>query len=161
MVTRLLLVYFVVELLALVALVSTIGFGWTVLVLLATFVVGLALAGSQVRRQLARLRSEQGWHGSAADSAVVALGTIMVVVPGLVTSVAGVLLLLPVTRPVARPVLAAITVGGLGRRARLVTATATSAYRYASRPDRGDYIDAEVIDVTDAEPPAPPAPLTP
>ena len=41
----------------LVALASTIGFGWTVLALLGTFVVGLALAGSQVKRQIRRLQS--------------------------------------------------------------------------------------------------------
>ena len=45
---RLFLVYVVVELAVLVALASTIGFGWTVLLLLGTFLVGLALAGSQV-----------------------------------------------------------------------------------------------------------------
>lgn len=169
MVIRLLLVYLVVELLALAALVSLIGFGWTVLVLLASVVVGLVLAGAQARRQLARLRTEQDWRGSAADSAAVALGTIMVVIPGLVSTAAGLLLLMPATRSVVRPVLTAAAVAGLGRRARLVTATAASAYRYASRPRPGDYIDyidyidGEVLDVTDAggEPPEPPARLTP
>ena len=48
MAMRLFLVYVVVELAVLVALASTIGFGWTVLLLAGTFLVGLALAGSQV-----------------------------------------------------------------------------------------------------------------
>ena len=56
MAMRLFLVYAVVELAVLVALASTIGFGWTVLLLAGTFLVGLALAGSQVRRHLQRLQ---------------------------------------------------------------------------------------------------------
>lgn len=40
MVSRLLLVYAVVELAVLFALVSTIGWGWTLLMLLATFLLG-------------------------------------------------------------------------------------------------------------------------
>ena len=56
------------------ALASTIGFGWTVLLLLTTFVVGLALAGSQVKRHIRRLQSGltastvQGAGGASAAS---------------------------------------------------------------------------------------------
>jgi UPF0716 protein FxsA len=57
MAMRLFLVYTLVELAVIVALASTIGFGWTVLLLLTTFVVGLALAGSQVKRHIRRLQS--------------------------------------------------------------------------------------------------------
>ena len=45
---RLFLVYVLVELAVVVALASTIGFGWTLLLLIGTFALGLALAGSQV-----------------------------------------------------------------------------------------------------------------
>ena len=57
MAMRLFLIYALVELAVVVALASTIGFGWTVLLLLATFVVGVVLAGSQVKRQIRRLQS--------------------------------------------------------------------------------------------------------
>ncbi|MFC9766539.1 FxsA family protein [Rhodococcus jostii] len=40
-------VYAVVERAVVVALASTLAFGWTVLLLLATFVVGVVLAGSR------------------------------------------------------------------------------------------------------------------
>lgn len=43
MVSRLLLSYAVVELAVVFALAATIGFGWTLLVLLATFVLGFGL----------------------------------------------------------------------------------------------------------------------
>jgi UPF0716 protein FxsA len=152
MVSRLFLVYVVVEIAVMVALASTIGLGWTLLLLLAAFVAGLALAGSQLKRQLARLRSGLTTQQSqlATDGVMVALGSVLVVVPGLVSSAAGLLLLLPPTRAAARPLLTAMAVRGIGRRAPLITVTTVGADRYASAPrPRGDYIDGEVIDVTD------------
>ena len=152
MVSRLFLIYVVVELAVVVALASTIGLGWTLLVLLAAFVGGIALSGSQLKRQLTRLRSGLTTQQSqlATDGAMVALGSVLVVVPGLVTTAAGMLLLLPPTRAVARPLLTAMAVRGIGRRAPLITVATVGADRYASAPrPRPDYIDGEVIDVTD------------
>ena len=156
MVSRLFLVYVVVELAVVVALASTIGLGWTLLLLLAGVVVGLALAGSQLKLQLTRLRSglTTGQSRAATDGALVALGTTLVVVPGLVTTAAGLLLLLPPTRAVARPMLTAMAVRGIGRSAPLITVTTVGADRYAWSPEavdpeRRDYIDGEVLDVTD------------
>ena len=155
MVSRLFLVYVLVELAVLVALASTIGLGWTLLLLLAAFVAGLALAGSQLKRQLARLRNGLTTQQSqlATDGVMVALGSLLVVIPGLVTTAAGLLLLLPPTRAAARPVLTAMAVRGLtssGRGAPVITVTTVGADRYASAPrPRGDYIDGEVLDVTD------------
>jgi UPF0716 protein FxsA len=146
---RLFLVYVLVELAVVVALVSAIGFGWTFLLVVGTFAVGLALAGSQVKRQIQRLRTGlASSQGAVSDGALVALGTVLTVVPGLVTSALGLLLLLPPTRAAARPAVTALAARRLGRMPLIVT-TAGSAYR----PPRGDYIDGEVIDVTDVEPP--------
>jgi UPF0716 protein FxsA len=156
-VSRLFLVYVVVELAVVVALASTIGLGWTLLLLLAAFAGGLALAGSQLKLQLTRLRSglTAPQPRAVTDSALVALGTLLVVVPGLVTSAAGLLLLLPPTRAAARPVLTAMAARGIGRRAPLITVTTVGADRYASaRRPQADYIDGEVIDVTEVDPPA-------
>jgi UPF0716 protein FxsA len=160
MVSRLFLVYVVVELAVVVTLASTIGLGWTLLLLLGTFAAGMALAGSQLKRQLTRLRSGLATQQSrvASDGALVALGTVLVVVPGLVTTAAGLLLLLPPTRAAARPVLTAMAVRGIGRRAPLITVTTVGADRFASAPrPRPDYIDGEVIDVTDVTEVDPPA----
>lgn len=152
---RLFLIYAIVEMAVVVALTATIGFGWTVLVLAATFVLGLALAGSQLKRQIRRLQAGLSGgltesRGSVSDSLLVALGTILVVIPGLASSVAGALLLLPPTRSAARPMLA----GLVARRMPVIISapaafgrpTGTAAYRRGG----GDYIDGEVIDVTDA-----------
>jgi UPF0716 protein FxsA len=157
MVSRLFLLYVVAELAIVVVLASTIGLGWTLLLLLAAFAGGLALAGSQLKLQLNRLRSglNAGQSKLAADSMAVALGTLLVVTPGLLTSVAGLLLLLPPTRAAARPLLSAIAVRGLGRRIPLITVTRVGPYQ---RPPRPDYIDGEVIDIADVtQVPDPPA----
>jgi UPF0716 protein FxsA len=150
MAMRLFVLYAVVELAVIVALTSTIGFGWTVLLLLGTFVVGLALAGSQVRRHFRRLQSgltASTVHAAATDSVLVALGTVLVVVPGLASSVVGALLLLPPTRAAARPLVTAMA----ARRMPLITVGVPAA---AYTAGHGEYIDGEVIDVTDVQAPA-------
>jgi UPF0716 protein FxsA len=149
MAMRLFLVYVVVELAVIVALTSTIGFGWTILALLGTWLVGVSLAGSQLKKHLSRLRSgltAASVQGAAADSMLVALGTVLVVIPGLASSVVGSLLLLPPTRAVGRPLVTALA----ARRVPLVVAAgsgaAASGWGYDAS-GRGDYIDGEVIDV--------------
>jgi UPF0716 protein FxsA len=121
--------------------------------LLGTSLLGFALAGSQIKRHIQRLRSGlTSPQGAVTDSAMVALGTVLVVVPGVVTTVAGLLLLTPPTRAVARPVLTAM----VARRMPLITV----ASRTRGGPEgpgtrrpmgRGDYIDGEVIDVVDSD----------
>ena len=149
MAMRLFLIYLVVELAVVVALVSTIGFGWTVLALLGTSVLGFVLAGSQVKRHLQRLRSGLTTpQGAVTDSALVALGTVLVFLPGLVTTAAGLLLLTPPTRALARPVLTAVA----AKRMPLITVATSAAGRQGT--GRGDYIDGEVVDVVDVEPQA-------
>ena len=126
MVRRLLLVYAVVELAVIIALVSTVGWGWTLLALLATFILGWGLfapmAGSHLIRQLAGLRSGLNEPRSTMnDGAMVTLATILVLVPGLVTTALGMLLMVPPIRAVAGPGLTAMAVRGLQRRVPLVT----------------------------------------
>jgi UPF0716 protein FxsA len=162
MLWRLLLMYAGVELAAVIALVSTIGFGWTVVVLLATFVLGWALAvpmaGSQLIHRVGQLRSGPGEPQRAlSDGALLTLATGLVVVPGLVTTTLGVLLLVPGIRAVAGPGLAAVTMRGLQRRVPLITTVAWGTFAGGARRrrarDRRDFIDGEVIDVTEGEPP--------
>jgi UPF0716 protein FxsA len=157
MVSRLFLIYVIVELAVLVGLTSTIGLGWTLLLLLVAFAAGLAVAGSQLKVQLMRMRSGLNAHQTrvATDGALVGLGTLLVVVPGLVSSAAGLLLLLPPSRAVARPVLTAMAARGFGRRFPLTTFTTDGYDGYERRP-RPDYIDGEVLDVTDVTEPVDP-----
>ena len=93
MAMRLFLVYALVEVAVLAALASTIGVAWTLLALLATFAVGLAIAGTQITRHFSRLSEALSARSAdptlATDSLLVALGTVLVVVPGLASSVLG------------------------------------------------------------------------
>jgi UPF0716 protein FxsA len=154
MAMRVFLLYTVIELAVIVALASTIGVGWTVVALLVTWLVGVTLAGSQVKRHIRRLQSgltARSAQGAVTDSVLVALGTVFVVIPGLASSVLGALLLLPPTRAAARPLVTAMA----ARRAPLITAAAAGASGWGyTAAGRGDYIDGEVIDVHDVEPPA-------
>lgn len=162
MLRRLLLIYAVVELAVVITLVSTIGLGWTVLVLLATFVLGWAvaapMAGSQLIHQLVQLRSgPREPQRALSDGALLTLATGLVLVPGLITTALGALLLVPPVRAVAGPGLAAVTMRGLQRRVPLITPVVGGAFVGRTRrhrgDGRGDFIDGEVIDVTEAEPP--------
>jgi len=100
------LLYLVVEIVALVALASWIGVGWTVLVLLAGSVLGLWLARREglraVRAMTEAARDRRVAHVELTDGLLVAMGGLLLVVPGLVTDVAGLLLLLPPTRSLVR-----------------------------------------------------------
>ncbi len=130
MAMRLFLVYAVVELAVIVALASTIGFGWTVLLLLAA-PSWSALRWPAPRSSATSARLQSGLtartaQGAVTDSVLVALGTVLVVIPGLASSVLGALLLLPPTRAAARPLVTAMA----ARRAPLIAAAA------AARRDR-------------------------
>jgi UPF0716 protein FxsA len=153
MVMRLLLVYVVAEVAVIAALVSTVGIGWTLLTLLATYVVGLGLAGSQIKRHIVRLRSgvtPATAQGAVADSALVGIGSMLVLLPGAASSVVGALLLIPPTRAAARPLVTAIAARQAARRIQTFTVHGPDGARYPA----GDYIDGEVIDVTEVEPAA-------
>lgn len=168
MVSRLLLIYAIVELAVIFALVSTIGWGWTMLALLATFVLGWGLvapmAGSHLIRRIGRLRSGLAEQRAAAgDGALVSLAALLVLVPGLVTTALGLLLLIPPVRSAVGPGLTALAVRKLQRQ--MPGLSYASAYRAqphpASQPSfdgrgHGDYIDGEVIDVHDVEAPVRP-----
>lgn len=138
MLMRYFLLYVIVEMAVIVALAATIGVGWTLLALVGAFVVGLALAGSQLRRQLATLRRGTTNPGAqVTDSALVALGTVLVFIPGLVTTAVGLLMLVPLTRSAVRPLAAGLAARGVARHVTFLS-------------PRRDYIDGEVIDVHDA-----------
>lgn len=146
MVSRLLLMYAVVELAVIFALVSTIGWGWSLLVLLGTFLLGWGvvapMAGSRLVRQVGQLRRGLTASRSAAgDGALIGLGAVLVLIPGLVSTVLGLLLLTPPVRSAARPVVTAVAIRWLRRIPGYASATSRP------RPGAGqDFIDAEVID---------------
>lgn len=163
MLSRLLLIYAVVELAVIFALVSTIGWGWTLLALLAAFLLGWGIlapvASSHLIRRIGQLRSGLTDRRSAAsDGALVTLAAVLVLIPGLVSTALGLLLLVPAVRSVAGPRLTAIAVNRWQRwKPGISYASAFPTESYSTRSyaqaggGHGDYIDGEVIDVSDVE----------
>ncbi|WP_327150852.1 FxsA family protein [Nocardia sp. NBC_01329] len=131
------LVYLVVEIAAFTAAVTWLGAVPAILLLIVSSAAGMLLLGSQWRRvaeQFRRASRGEITPGAAvADGALVGLGSLLMFVPGLVTSVVGLLMLLPPTRALFRPVLAAMA----ARRVAKITAAA----QY-----RPTVIDADIVD---------------
>ncbi|OBI14713.1 FxsA family protein [Mycobacterium sp. E2497] len=165
MLSRLFLVYAVVELAAITALVATIGWGWTLLALAGSLLLGwgllLPMSGSHLLRQLGHLRSGLAERRTAVrDGTLVTLGALLVVIPGPVTTVLGLLLLVRPVRSAVGPGLAALAMRGLRRRMPLLAETAlfgAGVPRGGAAPGDGyldGYIEGEVVDVRDIRPPA-------
>ena len=135
--------YLLVELAASVLLIWAFGWGWAILVLIGTFLAGVLLAGTQLKGQLRALRRAESVSGGAVtDGVLVGLGAFLVVLPGVVTTTAGVLMRAPPTRGAMRPLAANVLTRGIDRR---LGAADLSAFR-GPGGGRGDYIDGEVVD---------------
>jgi UPF0716 protein FxsA len=124
--------YAAVELAAVALLMWAFGLGWTLVVLAATFGAGVLVSASQVRGQVAGLRSRRTPQGAIADGALVGLGSFLVFLPGVVSTAAGVLMLAPPTRAAMRPLAQTLIARGIAGRITLVRT--------------GQVIDGEVID---------------
>lgn len=149
MIAALFVLYVGVEVGVLAWALSTLGIVWTVCLYLAGSALGLLLVASQGRRALRGLgragRGEVSPVGSIADGALVAVGSVLMVVPGLVTSVLGLLLLIPPTRRLLRPAVLFVA----GRRVGLAAAVADPVWAAATRrhaTTRTVVIDGEVVD---------------
>ncbi|MFI8565969.1 FxsA family protein [Rhodococcus sp. NPDC078407] len=129
--------YVVVEVAALVAVGSALGVLWTVVLLIGGSLIGSLLVRSQGRRVLDGLRrasrGERSAGGAVADGALFAAGSVAMFVPGLVTTVIGLLLLIPPTRWLLRP---AVVWGA----ARWLPQVATATQRM-----RPTVIDGEIV----------------
>lgn len=111
----LLVLYVIIEVVAFTLLASWIGFGWALLALVGLFFLGVVVAAIEVRRlsvrafEDARAATESGDEEQArralanagtmvADSAMLMVGSILLALPGFVTTILGLLLILPPTR---------------------------------------------------------------
>lgn len=95
--------YVVVELLAFILLGKWLGFGWTILLYLGLFILGVAIAAWQMRVLTVRVLRDRRSPGKlTGDAALSAFGALLVALPGVVTGVVGILFMLPPTRSLAR-----------------------------------------------------------
>jgi UPF0716 protein FxsA len=105
------------ELVVFVAVVAWIGIGWTVLAMLATSALGCLLLARQGLRALTdlrdRARSRQPAGRELGDAGLVAVGGLLMVLPGFLGDLVGLLCLLPPTRGLVRGAIARVVVGRL------------------------------------------------
>ena len=96
----------VAEVWILTALGSHIGVLWTFAILVGEAVVGAWLTRREGRKAWAALTNAYATGkmptGQLADAALILVGGIMLILPGLLTDLVGLVCLLPVTRPLAR-----------------------------------------------------------
>ena len=100
-----LVAYVVAEVAALIWVASEIGW-WTLLILVLSSALGLLLLQREWRKTWQRLseslRTGDLPSGQLADASLVLGGGILLILPGLLSSIAGALLVLPFTRPFVR-----------------------------------------------------------
>ena len=117
---------------------NQIGLWPTVLVLVAEAVLGGWLVRREGRRAWEALTSAFGTGrvptGELADAALVLVGGVLLLLPGFATDLIGFLFLLPITRPLARKLLAFFLARRINRLARAVP------------HGHGDVIEGETVD---------------
>ena len=141
------------EVVVYVLVANWIGLGWTILATLATSALGLLLLARQGTRALADLRErarERRPSGRAlGDAGLIAVGGLLMLLPGFLGDLAGLLCLLPPTRPLVRALLGRLFVSRLPvhlrgpvrvRSARAEGVGGATAYR-----DRPAVIEGEVL----------------
>jgi UPF0716 protein FxsA len=149
------------ELIVFVLVASWIGVGWTILATLGTSALGILLLGRQGTKALAdlreRARSRRSPGRELGDAGLVAAGGLLMVLPGFLGDLVGLLCLLPVTRALVRGVLTRIVLVRLPDRMRgpvrvesVRTAGVGGATRYD--PDAPLVIEGEVVRGPDGRP---------
>jgi UPF0716 protein FxsA len=138
------------EVVVFVLLAKAIGVGWTLLALLVASALGawlLRREGSRAWRALRETaRSGQPVGADATRGVVGLLGALLLVVPGFITAVAGLLLLIPPVRRLASGRVRSFAEG------RLPSATAGDLFGprrvrvRRSTPPAGDVPDSEVVE---------------
>ncbi|MEO7753581.1 MAG: FxsA family protein [Terracoccus sp.] len=135
-------VLIILEVLAIRLVDSLVGPWWTILVLLGSSLLGAWLIkreGGRAWRALGQaLREGRMPATELADGIVVLVGGLLLVVPGFVTDIVGLVLILPFTRPVARGLLAGAIANRVLARAEFATGpgvTGTPAGPTSSAPN--------------------------
>lgn len=128
----------VVEIWVIIQIGHVIGPWWTVLLLIADAVFGSWLVRHEGRRAWRALRTalEEGRIPSSelADGILLLVGGTLMLAPGFITDLFGVLLILPMTRPLGRRLLA-----------RALARRLTGTGRKTPRPGHDDVIQGEVL----------------
>ncbi len=147
---------FVIEVAVLILVGRLIGIGWTILLLLATSVLGAWLVRREGRRTWRALgeavRSGEAPSREMADAVLVWIGGALLLAPGFVGDVIGLLVVLPFTRPVARIGLEAViarriaVIPGAGGRSAGPQPQPGQARVHRTEDSSGEVVEGEVVD---------------
>ena len=148
------------ELVVFVLVAQWIGVGWTILATLATSVLGWVLLARQGTRALAdlreRARTRRSPGAELGNAGLVAAGGLLMVLPGFIGDVVGLLCLLPGTRTLVRRALAGVVLSRLPDRMRgpvHVRSTRTPGVGERPAPDGPPLvIEGEVLRRPDGRP---------
>ncbi|MBZ5739850.1 FxsA family protein [Nocardioides mangrovi] len=134
-----------VEIYVLVQVGQVIGAGWTILLLVADALLGTWLMRREGARAWRTLREavEQGRMPATelADGALILFGGALMLAPGFVTDVFGILLILPFTRPFFRRLLSAFVARRL-----VVNVTRPGTQGRGPESGPGPVVRGEVVD---------------
>lgn len=132
-----------VEIYVLVQVGQVIGAGWTILLLVLDSILGTWLIKHEGGRAWRALREalESGRMPATelADGALILVGGTLMLAPGFITDAFGILLILPLTRPLFRRLLAAAV-------ARRLLVGVVDVRRPGPGPAEGPVVRGEVID---------------
>lgn len=138
--------YLAVEIAAFWAMVHFLGWGWAILITIAASAVGFAVLGRRARGIFSAARAPQPEGASPGrtltDSALFAGAAVLTILPGIVTTLLGLILLAGPVRRRLRPVVAVAAT----RRASLLAERVTIV---GMTP--GGYVDGTVVDGSRAE----------
>ena len=134
----------IVEIYLLIQLGQVVGPWWTILILIADGVLGSYLIkheGSRAWRALRQALDEGRMPATElADGGLILVGGTLLLTPGFVSDVVGLFFILPVTRPLARRMLAGYVTRKL---------VSSGQVRFQTRPqggDNGGVVPGEVVD---------------
>jgi UPF0716 protein FxsA len=151
-------VWALTELVVFAVVATWIGLGWTILASLATSALGLLLLSRQGVRALTELRerarTRQGAGRALGDAGLVAVGGLLMVLPGFVGDLVGLLCLLPPTRGLVRSALTRTVVARLPDGLRGPVRVPSARVAEVSDHDPGHYpvgeppraVEGEVVD---------------
>ncbi len=128
----LLMPYVIIEALAFWAVASWIGWGWALLAIVALFFLGIILSSIELRTVVRRLMEGESPGRTLADTGLIIVGSGLLIAPGFVTALLGLILVFPPTRGLVRRI--------IGRRfRRWVEKTAEDSFVYIERFGAGRF----------------------
>lgn len=146
-----------VELAIVIQIGQVIGVGWTLLLLIADSVLGAVLLRREGRRAWTDFRNaitDGRWPGDeVTQGALVIVGGTLLLTPGFLTDLVGLLLLIPVSRALTSRIIRRRLTPPPVKIYQGLRGSRQSAGSGPARGPRGEVLDVEVVDIRRDEPP--------